>query len=486
MTADIDCVWQELKEEDGVSFANAYSFCSKACMPDSGMKLKAKRELVNALYQRPLFDIDSWQVEIVPLKSKSLDNQESDLLPTLREVDLGCGIDESCASACGDSDDEEDEEYTPSSDASERTTIARLVGRLRSDEASQRIAALIQLKQVIGTLSKQCSDAPKLNFLPSFEQTLLEKELPLVSDLAKSVKRNECAELTVRSCVEPSQENSPDDAARVQLQPIMDSCGKSLFQLIGDKSEKCRVLSLECLNKFFLCGIDLGKHFPYLIPALVARYSRSAYDQDLEIFVADNDLHEFFKRGGAVVRQDRDGLLSLSSSFQLVEPNEELRLQLCQTFESLIRGAAAKNALPLLDSYFPDIILILQTSIKDPYSEVKVAACHLLVQLLRVPRWEAGAKHFATGLARATLPNLRHRKTNVIVAAIDLFEASVTVPNRAKRKGAGSSAISDLVGFQEENVSVLIVVSLQHWCLVKLLWMASKFSYTDPLHCSIL
>ena len=73
-------------------------------------------------------------------------------------------------------------------------------------------------------------------------------------------------------------------------------------------------------------------------------------------------------------------------------------------------------------------------------------------QLLRVPYWEQGAKYFATGLARSVLPNCRHRNTNVIIAALDLFEASACVPDRAKVKGAGTAAIADLVRFREDNV----------------------------------
>ena len=42
----------------------------------------------------------------------------------------------------------------------------------------------------------------------------------------------------------------------------------------------------------------------------------------------------------------------------------------------------------------------------------------------------------------------------MIIAALDLFEASVCVPDRAKVKGAGTAALTDLVGFREENVSV--------------------------------
>ncbi|EJK48542.1 hypothetical protein THAOC_32649, partial [Thalassiosira oceanica] len=58
----------------------------------------------------------------------------------------------------------------------------------------------------------------------------------------------------------------------------------------------------------------------------------------------------------------------------------------------------------------------------------------------------------ATGLARAAIPSCRHRNTGVVVSAVELFEAAACVPDRAKRRGAGTAAIVDLVGFREENV----------------------------------
>ena len=41
----------------------------------------------------------------------------------------------------------------------------------------------------------------------------------------------------------------------------------------------------------------------------------------------------------------------------------------------------------------------------------------------------------------------------MIIAAINLFEASVCVPDNAKVKGAGTAAIANLVGYQADNVS---------------------------------
>ena len=117
----------------------------------------------------------------------------------------------------------------------------------------------------------------------------------------------------------------------------------------------------------------------------------------MEVFVQNQQLHDFYKRGGATDRQDRDGLHSLSGSLQVIEVNEELRLALCRTFNCLLRGTLAKDAAIILDAYFPEIVLSLQTSLRDPFPEVRIEASHLLVKLLRVPCWEHGAKYFATG-----------------------------------------------------------------------------------------
>ena len=64
-----------------------------------------------------------------------------------------------------------------------------------------------------------------------------------------------------------------------------------------------------------------------------------------------------------------------------------------------------------------------------------------------------GAKDFESAIAIVSIPNLRHRNSKVCVTTIYLFEASVSVSDRQKIKGAGIEAIVDLVGFREENVS---------------------------------
>lgn len=63
-----------------------------------------------------------------------------------------------------------------------------------------------------------------------------------------------------------------------------------------------------------------------------------------------------------------------------------------------------------------------------------------------------GMKYFAVALIRALLPQLRHRLARVRVVVVDAVSRVIQVRDREKRKGAGSNAIVDLVGFREENV----------------------------------
>ena len=63
-----------------------------------------------------------------------------------------------------------------------------------------------------------------------------------------------------------------------------------------------------------------------------------------------------------------------------------------------------------------------------------------------------GMKYFAVALVRAILPCLRHRLAKVRVLAVEAVKGCMMVPDRAKRKGAGTDAITDLVGFREENL----------------------------------
>ncbi|KAL7454857.1 hypothetical protein ACHAWC_007007, partial [Mediolabrus comicus] len=210
-------------------------------------------------------------------------------------------------------------------------------------------------------------------------------------------------------------------------------------------------LSLECIQSLLRANnIDVASQLPYLISAIVARYPSCGYDKDMEIFIHSQQDHDFFRRGGATSRQDRNGLIS-NTAVNLVEPHEELRLALCCAFKCLVDCVVEADAAAMLEPYYSEIIMSLQTCLKDPFNDVKIAASSLLTRLLQIPHNELGAKYFALGLARAALPNCRHRNTTAIIAALDLLEASITVKDEAKGKGAGSAAIIDLTGFRDPN-----------------------------------
>ena len=456
---DIDSIWKALNEEGGVSTVNFKGRKHVDGVKCSFLLAEQKRRIINEACSCTL-DLDSLlSKDVMPPHDVAYEVVD----PIIDEVDTR--LDDSstgpfqAADCCYSNDSDDDSDANDNDDVPINTDdfvrIKKLIGHLKSDDRSSRVLALMKLRSITKTLANKCQRTVGLDFPPPYDASKikLDRNLPLVSDLPASVDPHRSELKLDVASQEMSSETAASRSARDQLQTIMDSCGKMLFQLVGDKSEKCRSLSLECMRLLLLAGVDTAKHIPYLVPALASRYVRSGYDKDLEMFIDDDEMHEFYKRGGATDRQDRDGLLSQHSSFKLVEPDEELRLALCRTVESLIIGAAYRDALPLLDAYFSDIVIALQSSLKDPFPDVKIAACRLLVQILRVPQWEAGAKYLATGLARAALPNLRHRKTSVVTGAIDLFEASVCVPDHSKRKGAGTSAITDLVGFREENVS---------------------------------
>ena len=227
---------------------------------------------------------------------------------------------------------------------------------------------------------------------------------------------------------------------------------KPLFKRMSDPVEKCRELSLRIVSKLFTKASDLMPVLGYYFPCLMQRLPAGiGYDEELKVFVSDIESHEAFKRGRAIDRQDKGGSKGLSTHI-VIEPSEEIRYLLCDTLTSLISKLVALDATSILQPYFHDIVIFTQVQLKDPYPELKILACQVLETLTHRSEFEIGMKFYAVGLVRAILPLLRHRHAKVRLAAIKATAACVTVPDRDKRKGAGTEAITDLVGFREENV----------------------------------
>ena len=396
---DIDAIWRLLKSEDGGG-SSLLSKPMKVKMSSKSKKKQQEQQLLTIKQrttQQTAFNIDDPYAAV--LSADSYQSQEYDETPlaTAHDEDLRELAVEFASTLNYDSDDEEDEGsdtiISPNINQQQPPRTERLASALHSSDVASQIESLSKLNHIV---------------------------------------------------------NEHNDNTQI-LQTIMDTCGKSLFRLVSHKSSKCRRLSLECMQSFLRANnIDVASQLPYLISAIVARYPSCGYDKDMEIFIQSQQDHDFFRRGGATSRQDKNGLVS-NTTVTLVEPHEELRLALCCTFKCLVGRVVEADAAGMLEPYYSEMILSLQTCLKDPFNDVKVAASSLLTRLLQIPRYELGAKYFALGLARAALPNCRHRNTTIIIAGLDLLEASITVNDKAKGKGAGSGAIIDLTGFRDPN-----------------------------------
>ena len=471
-TTDIDSIWNSLKNEDTNDSSGTMSslesrLTTKMIANSTTTRRQQQRLDIIKVVDKP-FDIDAVCTSLQEVKPSNNDdvttttqNMNTDASSSSHTTDILCGLDESenvstsAIPCCCDSDDEDELPEQQSSSinnnsADTSSRIERVAQALKSGDVSTRVESLIKLNDAINALLMNCPLPPELVYPPPYNNNNNDNH---VLKLEGQVSTQHS--IPRQSLIEDDDggvDNDSLDKTRARLQMILNTCGSSLIQLLSyKKSEKCRLLSLKCLQSLLLADLStITRHtIPYLTPALCARYPPCSYDKDQEIFVQDNQMHQFYKRGGATNRQDRVG----STSSQVIEPNEEVRLELTATLNCLVRGIVATNAEQSLDAYYPDIIFSLQSCLQDPFPDVKIEASSLLVQLLRIPRFEQASKYFSTGLARSALPNCRHRNTNVIVGAIDLFEASVCVPDKAKRKGAGTTALSDLVGFREENVS---------------------------------
>lgn len=351
--------------------------------------------------------------------------------------------------------------------------IGRIASAMQSCNVIDRTKALEILHQLVRDIEAQLPLVQEMNFPPPFNVdriSLTHRSTAMVSDLASYSYQSQWSHqwqkthTSLSECMknenqfkqdllaEDSFESLESKKLREKLQTLLDKCGSVIFRRFNDESERCRELSLGCSIVIALHAVDFGKHIPFLMSALLSRFPTAVYDEDLQIFVHDMKRHEEYKRGIAVERQDKESLLNGVECLQVVEKSEELRLLLCGMISSVIRGAIGRGCMSILNPYFVDIILALHSLLRDPFPLVKIEASSILVQLMRIPQWEMCSKRFSTGLARAAIPNLRHRNSNVRLASLDLFEASVCVPDREKLRGAGSEAITDLVGFREENV----------------------------------
>jgi hypothetical protein len=231
---------------------------------------------------------------------------------------------------------------------------------------------------------------------------------------------------------------------------IFKDISKTLFKRFSDDVEKCRELAFAITAVLFERSSNVLSVLAYFLPALMQRIPPTgAYDDDLKVFVVDIESHEAFKRGRAVDRQDKGDALTTHT---VVEPSEEIRLLAVKCMAALVSKVTTNNMCSVLHPYFTEVIIFLESQLRDPFGDVRLVVCNVLCLLAEQPEFELGMKYYAVGLVRALLPVLRHKHAKLRCAAVDAIRCCVMVRDREKRKGAGTAAIQDLVGFREENV----------------------------------
>ena len=136
----------------------------------------------------------------------------------------------------------------------------------------------------------------------------------------------------------------------------------------------------------------------------------------------------------------------------VVEPSEEVRLRTCDLMCAVATSLVARNLHTQILPYLHDTIMFLHACAVDPYPALRVRALGCLEMLAMQERLCATFHHYCVPLIRALMPGLGHRQMKVRTAHVKAIQELVMCPHRAKRKGGGSDAIVDLVGYREENV----------------------------------
>ncbi|KAL8584267.1 hypothetical protein ACOMHN_034952 [Nucella lapillus] len=114
------------------------------------------------------------------------------------------------------------------------------------------------------------------------------------------------------------------------LEPVFSEILKPMLKTFSDPVEKCRELSVDIVHRFFEKVSDPEDRLSYVFPVLVQRLGQQ----------------------------------------EIVEPSEELRLQLVELFSLLVDKAGER-----LPAYLEDSVKILQRTLVDPFPDVKKESC---------------------------------------------------------------------------------------------------------------
>ncbi|KAF6020840.1 HEATR2 [Bugula neritina] len=146
----------------------------------------------------------------------------------------------------------------------------------------------------------------------------------------------------------------------------------AVTKLIADPVEKCRELAISTVEKYLELTNDYSTVLPAIVPYLVQRLGQQ----------------------------------------EIIEPSEELRLQLSQLTTKLVCLSEKQNSL-----YLDDYIKVLQRTLVDPFYEVRKEACKCASILAKsIP------EHFhlqSESLIKPLLHSISHQHYKVRVAVIN-------------------------------------------------------------------
>ena len=104
------------------------------------------------------------------------------------------------------------------------------------------------------------------------------------------------------------------------------------------------------------------------------------------------------------------------------------------------------NSFPPCPSMFRTLSLssLFQSFVSDPFPDLKIVGCGFVQRLCRV--WSAAVKAYAPAFVRSIRWCLDHRHAKVRIAGLQALYDAVACPDEAKRRGAGSEALPDVMG----------------------------------------
>ena len=198
-------------------------------------------------------------------------------------------------------------------------------------------------------------------------QQQLQRDVNCLSDSNRSVRTTSLSK--IRKCVFVEEQLSSEE-----MLLLLDFLLKPLLKLFPDQVEKCRETSLAIFREFYerLNCEGIERSLTYLMPVIVSR-------------LANQDI---------------------------IEPSEEIRLQMMQFLEYFLKILSKQVVTP----FYEDIILILQFTVKDPYAEVKKVSCSLveyIAPLLKDQFYVTGER-----LLAPLISSVGHQHSKVRVATL--------------------------------------------------------------------